>query len=91
MRGLVAATRPRDPRGLRAEIRGWLTDWRGFLEGEPAQARQVLRKLLVGRLVWTPARDATGGVQYQYRCEVSYDRVLAGIVGQRVSMVVPPG
>jgi hypothetical protein len=88
VRGLAAAARDRDPRGLRGEIRGWLRDWQGLLEGEPAQARQVLRKLLVGRLVWTPTRDAAG-VRYAYTASVSYDRVLAGIVG--VNSVVPPG
>jgi hypothetical protein len=88
MRGLATAARERDPRGLRAEVRGWLRDWQGLLEGEPAQARQVLRKLLVGRLVWTPERDATG-TRYTYRTEVSYARVLAGIVG--VNGMVPPG
>ncbi len=89
MRGLAETVRIRDPRGLRVEIRGWLRDWQGLLEGEPAQARQVLRKLLVGRLVWTPERDAAGGVRYVYRTEVSYGRILAGIVG--VTSVVPGG
>ena len=48
VRGLADATRARDPRGLRAEIRSWLRDWQGLLEGEPAQARMVIRKLLTG-------------------------------------------
>jgi len=38
-------------------------------------------------LVWTPERTAAGGVQYAYRAEVSYDKVLAGIVG--VNGMVP--
>src|SRR5262249_27273696 len=74
--------------GLRAEICGWLEDWQELLEGEPAPARQLLRKLFVGRLVWTPRADATGG-WYDYAVDTSYGRLLAGVGG--VKGMVPPG
>ena len=55
---------------------------------EPAQARQLVRKFLVGRLVWTPRVDAHG-VAYEYAAQVSYGRILAGLVD--VKRMVPPG
>jgi hypothetical protein len=70
-------------------IQGWCTDWQGLLASEPAQARQLLRKLLVGRLVWTPQVDAAGALVYDYAGEAAYGRLLAGVVG--VKWVVPPG
>src|SRR5262245_2788349 len=36
-------------------LRGCLEEWREILEGNPVQARQILRKLLVGRLTLSPA------------------------------------
>ena len=47
--GAPAAARPRSGGAPRGD-RGWLRDWHGLLDGEPAQARQLLRKVLVGRL-----------------------------------------
>ena len=38
-----------------------LNDWQGLLERQPIQARQLLRKLLVGPLRYTPRRDEAGG------------------------------
>jgi hypothetical protein len=54
---------------------------------EPAQTRQLLRKLLVGRLVWTPRVDAHG-VASEYAAQVSYGRILAALVD--VKRMVPP-
>jgi hypothetical protein len=34
-------------------------DWRGLLRANVQQARQVLRKLMVGRLAVTPNQDRT--------------------------------
>ncbi len=88
VRGLHQAATTLDQPGIRAEIRQWLAEWQGLLEDEPAQARQVLRKLFVGRLVWTPRIEADV-VWYDYAVETSYSRILAGVVG--VKGVVPPG
>jgi hypothetical protein len=44
---------------LERTARECLTDWQGLLAGQPVQARQMLRKLLEGRLVFTPMADGT--------------------------------
>jgi hypothetical protein len=44
----------RDRAQLERTARECLTDWQGLLAGQPVQARQMLRKLLEGRLVFTP-------------------------------------
>ena len=88
LRGAQRVAATFDVGGLRAELGQWLADWRELLEGEPVQARQVLRKLLVSRLVWTP-RVETGGAFYDYAADVSYGKLLAGVVPVR--SMVPPG
>jgi hypothetical protein len=42
----------------RGKLRAWLTDWQGTLTRQPEIARQILRKLIVGRLVLTPGAEA---------------------------------
>jgi hypothetical protein len=59
------------------DIAGRLTDWQGLLERQPIQARQILRKLLHGRLVFTPLADLGG---YDIQGEASYGKMLAGLV-----------
>ena len=54
-----------------------LTDWQGLLERQPIQARQLLRKLLVGRLIYTPHRDEAGGY-YAFTGTASFGRLLSG-------------
>ena len=54
-----------------------LTDWQGLLERQPIQARQLLRKLLVGRLIYTPHRDEAGGY-YEFTGTASFGRLLSG-------------
>jgi len=72
--------------GIRGKLRARLTEWHGFLGRQPEIARQILRKLLVGRLVLTP--DAEARV-YQVQGTATYGRLLEGIVS--VASVVPPG
>jgi hypothetical protein len=43
--------------GLRQDLQTRLEDWRGLLRRQPVQGRQILRKLLVGRLVFSPQPD----------------------------------
>ena len=69
-------------------LRGALADWRGILEGNPVQARQILRKLLVGRLILSPTVREDGRY-YEIAGKVSYGRLLTGIIG--VQGLVPPG
>lgn len=62
--------------------------WKQLLEGEPAQARQILRKLLEGRLVLRPRVDRTGRF-YDWSATATYGRILTGVV--RVTVMVPLG
>ena len=72
---------------LTEELAGRLTDWREVVAGQPAQARQLLRTLLVGRFVFTPRRDETGAY-YEFSGRASYGKLLAGLV---VATGVVPG
>jgi len=64
---------------VKQDLRDRLTDWQGLLQRQPVQARQILRKLLVGRLVFTPQEDE-GGRFYAFSGECSLGRVLEGVV-----------
>ena len=70
-----------DPTALTDELRDRLTDWQGLLTAEPVKARQVLRKLLVGRLVFHP--DPDRGL-YTFEGKASYGKLVAGTVLQNV-------
>src|SRR5262249_34177530 len=70
LRSLQRASVGLEEGALRAQIRGWCADWRELLASEPIPARQLLRKLFVGRLVWTPRVDVQG-VWYDYAVETS--------------------
>jgi site-specific DNA recombinase len=72
--------------GIRDKLRTRLMEWHGFLGRQPEIARQILRKLLVGRLVLTPDSAAH---TYAVQGRVTYGRLLEGIVS--VAGVVPPG
>jgi hypothetical protein len=72
--------------GIRDKLRARLIEWHGFLGRQPEIARQILRKLLVGRLVLTPNPEAR---TYAVQGRVTYGRLLEGIVS--VVGVVPPG
>jgi hypothetical protein len=47
------------------ELRARLTDWQGILGRHVGEARGILRKLLVGRLVFTPS-EAAGDRYYKF-------------------------
>lgn len=51
--------------GILGQPAGQLTDWQGMLKQEPPQARQALRALLAGRLVFTP-REPDGERFYAF-------------------------
>lgn len=46
-----------DARQIEHELRDRVVDWQGLLRANVQQARQVLRKLMVGRLALTPNKD----------------------------------
>jgi len=71
---------------LRAEIRRRLTAWSKLLHREPEVARQLLRRLLVGRLTLTPNAETR---EYEVRGEATYGQLFEGL--PIVVASVPPG
>ncbi len=41
---------------VRKQLNGYVRDWQGLLLGHVGQAQQVLRRLIIGRLVLTPEK-----------------------------------
>jgi hypothetical protein len=83
-REIMTLDRPR----LRRELRARLKDLRGVLGGNVAQTRQILRKLLVGRLTCT-AFEEEGRRGYRFTGQGSYADVLPASVSTLV--VTPAG
>jgi len=75
---------------LRADLRARLTDWRGLLRRQPTQGRQILRKLLVGRLTLTP-RTTESGRAYAYEGEATVSGLLSGSLASATAVVAPRG
>ena len=76
----------RDLQDIQRDVEGRLTDWRGLLRRQVVQSRQILRKLLVGRIVFRQREDAV----YEFSGQVSLGRLLAGIVCTKAG-VAPTG
>ncbi|MFQ5803603.1 MAG: recombinase family protein [Candidatus Methylomirabilales bacterium] len=74
---------------LERTLRAKLGDWRGLLWRHVAEARQVLRKLLAGRLVFTP-RQHEDGRYYEFTGEGVVEPLLAGAVLPKAG-VAPTG
>src|SRR5439155_946177 len=77
---------PRDP-ALEREIRHRLADWRAMLRREVPEAREILRNLIVGRIVFKPRPEAR---VYEFSGRGSFGRLLAGTTSP-VSVVTPAG
>jgi site-specific DNA recombinase len=83
---------------LRTMLEASLADWRTLIGQDPAAARRLLKKVLVGPLVFHPWQDATGR-GYEIRGAASYGRLIHGVLTAEgnsplpagVSLVVPPG
>ncbi len=70
---------PWDERKVRRQLQEHVADVRRLLEGNAAQTRQILRKLLVGRLECTPfEHGATRG--YRFTGDGSYEALLPTLV-----------
>jgi DNA invertase Pin-like site-specific DNA recombinase len=76
----------RDLQTLQREVEGRLTDWRGLLRRQVTVSRQILRKLLVGRIVFRQREDGV----YEFSGQASLGRLLAGIVCTKAG-VAPTG
>ena len=69
-----------DVRQVERDLRKRLVEWRGLLRRQTPLARQVLGRLLDGRISWTPRKDQ--GV-YEFVGRARFDRLLSGIVFTR--------
>src|SRR5262249_55906679 len=74
---------------LRRDLCARLEDWRGLLRRQPVQARQILRKLVAGRLIFTPKIDEEGRF-YEFTGHGTLGHVLAGSLNAK-AMVTPAG
>ena len=66
-----------EPRTVERELRKKLDEWRGLLRRQTPVARQVLARLLDGRIVWTPSKEER---TYAFAGRVKFDRLLSGVV-----------
>lgn len=86
--GLTRAAARWEGDDLAAELAARLTEWQTVLTGQPVLGRQVLRKLITGRLRMVP-ESRPDGRYYRWTGQASYGRLLAGLIG--VQGLVPPG
>src|SRR5262249_12016570 len=68
-----------DTAHLMGNLRERLADWQGLLRRQTPEARQLLRTLLVGRLIFTPHQDPTGRY-YQLVGQGSISPLITGVV-----------
>ena len=66
-----------DVKRVERDLRKRLTEWRRLLHRQTPLARQVLARVLDGRIAWTPNKDA--GV-YEFVGRAKFDKLLSGIV-----------
>ena len=67
---------------MERELQAKLADWNGLLRRQVPQARQVLKKLLNGPIVFKPFRQQ-GERFYTFTAQISLGRLLSGTVGAR--------
>jgi site-specific DNA recombinase len=75
----ASQSRHGDVAGILDALRGKLTDWQGMLHAEVGPARQALRALLAGRLVFTP-EERDGERLYTFEGPGTASPILAGVL-----------
>jgi hypothetical protein len=68
------------PAEIRQQLEGYLTNWRGLLRSNVTQGQQALRRLIDGRLTFTPRGD-----YYEFRGIGTVEPVLGGLVQKLAS------
>ena len=76
-----------DVRGVERDLRKRLEEWRGLLRRQTPLSRQVITRLLDGRIAWTPRKEE--GI-YEFAGRAKFDKLLSGIVFTR-GMASPTG
>jgi hypothetical protein len=69
---------PTDLGKVHAQLRAYLDEWRKLLSKHVGQARQILRKLVDGKLVFTPKENANGKRYYEFTGQATLGRLLEG-------------
>ena len=75
-----------DRERISKDLRARLDDWRGLLRRHVPQARQILRKLLVDRVVFTPRTD-----HYEFVGPWTLGKLVSGVVDLPQGMASPRG
>jgi len=65
---------------LEREVEGELARFADLLKGNVPRARQALKKLLVDRVEFTPAKRGSGKNTYAFKGELSYGALLRGAI-----------
>jgi site-specific DNA recombinase len=73
-----------DLRTLRAQLEERVRDWRALLRKHVEQGQQLLRRLIVGRLILYPEADEDGRY-YRFKGQGTLSRLLAGMGPQNVA------
>ena len=68
---------------MRRRLQAYLKDWRGPLGGHVHQAQQILRRVIVGRLTFTP----TDAGYYTFAGTETVQLLLAGAVRSSASLL----
>ncbi len=82
---------PTDLTKVQGQLRAYLAEWQTLLLKHVAQARQILRKLLEGKLVFTPREDENGNRYYEFRGQGTLGRLLQGASLLPKAWVSPAG
>jgi DNA invertase Pin-like site-specific DNA recombinase len=70
-----------DAAAVRTQLNGYVRDWEALLRGQLGQAQQVLRRLIVGRLVFTPQADGF----YKFSGKGTVKPLLGGVIRKLAS------
>lgn len=89
LRALDAAGKAVDWRTVERDLQAKLEDWRGLLQRHVPQARQVLKKLLHGHIVFHPVRESNQRF-YTFTAPINLGRLLTGMASPNM-MASPPG
>ena len=80
---LLASMPTFDQAGLTAELRSRLDEWRSLLAAESVKARQIIRKLVGERIVFTPEPSEH---RYHFAGHAEYSKVLSGTLFQSFAL-----
>jgi hypothetical protein len=71
---------PIDQAEIRAKLMARLAEWKNLLRKETLWTRQIITKLLDGKITLTPTRDESGKPAYEMRAKLSLGGFFSGIL-----------